>query len=100
MSGISGCNFKIPDKDYGACSPGPARVASIKIEQLNPKQLRATKVFYNYKGKTKKQIQESVQLEINTIILHNPSYKFVNSKSHFNKTGGIELQLNFELIKA
>lgn len=97
MSGISGCNMQIPEKLYDACSPGPARVASIKVEQLNPRQLRATKVIYNYKSKTKKQIQESVQLEIDTIILHNPAYKFVNSKSHFNGTGGIELQLNFEL---
>lgn len=98
MSGISGCNLLIPDKVYDACSPGPGRVASIPIEQLYPKQLMTTKIIYNFKGKTQKQIGDAVQLEIDRILNQNPEYKFVNSKSHFNNTGGIELQLNFELI--
>lgn len=97
MSGISGCNMQIPEKLYDACSPGPARVASITIQQDNPRELRVTKVIYNYKGKTEKQIKDSIQLEIDTFLAHWPAYKFVNSKSHFNGTGGVELQLNFEL---
>lgn len=66
------------------------------IDNLPPK-FHATKVIYNYKAKTEKQIGDSVQLEIDNVLLKNPAYKFVNSKSYFNKTGGIELQLNFEL---
>jgi hypothetical protein len=61
------------------------------------RKLRFTKVIYNYKYKTEQQIKDSVQLEIDSLLLKNPAYKFVDSKSHFNKTGGIELQLNFEL---
>lgn len=95
---MSGCNLKIPEKGYDACSPGPAGSASIPIEQLYPKQLMTTKIIYNYKGKTQKQIGDAIQLEIDRILNQNPAHKFVNSKSHFNKTGGIELQLNFELI--
>lgn len=79
------------------CEPGPARVASLEMEQLSQRQMRVTKVIYNYKGKTEKQIRESIQLEIDSFLTHWPNYKFVNSKSHFNVTGGIELQLNFEL---
>jgi|ERR1051325_398841 hypothetical protein len=94
---ISSCNTKIPDKAFGPCKPGPARVSSIKIEQLNPRQIRATKIIYNYKQKTEQQIKDAVQLDIDNVLLNNPAYKFLNSKSHFNNTGGIELQLNFEL---
>jgi hypothetical protein len=61
------------------------------------RKLRFTKVIYDYKGKTEQQIKDSVQLEIDSLLLKNPAYKFVDSISHFNNTGGIELQLNFEL---
>jgi hypothetical protein len=97
MSGISGCNLRIPDKIYGACSPDPARVSDTNIEQNNPNELRVTKVIYNYKAKTEKQIKESIWLEIDSFLVDWPDYRFVNSKSNFNGTGGIEMQLNFEL---
>jgi hypothetical protein len=56
-----------------------------------------TKVIYNYKAKTEKQIKDSIQLEIDTFLTDWPDYKFVNSKSHFNKTDGLEMVLFFEL---
>lgn len=93
---MSGCNLKIPDKQFDSCA-APAKVADITIEQNNLGELKVTKVIYNYKGKTEKQIGDSIQLEIDAFLTDWPEYKFVNSKSHFNKTGGIELQLNFEL---
>lgn len=62
------------------------------------KKIHFTKVIHNYKNKTEQQIKDSVQLEIDTVLRKHTSYRFVNSKSHFNNTGGIELQLNFELI--
>lgn len=61
------------------------------------RKLHFTKVIYNYKAKTEQQIKDSVQLEIDNILFKNTAYKFVDAKSHFNKTGGIDLQLNFEL---
>lgn len=91
------CNAKIPEKIIAPCEPGPARITNITIQQPNPRELQVTKVIYNYKGKTEKQIGDSIQLEIDTFLLDWPNYKFVNSKSHFNGTGGIDLQLNFEL---
>jgi hypothetical protein len=72
-------------------------VVDVTIEQNNPRELRVTKFIYNYKAKTEKEIKDIIQLEIDTFLTNWPDYKFVNSKSHFNKTGGIELQLNFEL---
>jgi hypothetical protein len=94
---MSSCNTKVPDKVFGPCSAGPAKVADITIEQHKPRELKVTKVIYNYKGKTDKQIGDSIQLEIDTFLTNRKDYKFVNSKSHFNKTGGIEMQLSFEL---
>lgn len=91
-----GCNMKIPDM-VPDCGPGPVKGSNITIQQPNPRGLQVTKVIYNYKAKTEKQIKESIQLEIDTFLIDWPSYNFVNSKSHFNKTGGIEMQLNFEL---
>jgi hypothetical protein len=88
--------MKIPDMLPG-CGPGPKRVSSITIQQPNPRDLQVTKVIYNYKGKTEKQIRDSIKLEIDTWLIHWPTYKFVNSKCHFNGMGGIEMQLNFEL---
>ena len=67
------------------------------ISNVLPRKLQATKIIYNYKQKTEQQIKDAVQLEIDNVLLNNSAYKFVNSKSHFNNTGGIELQLNFEL---
>lgn len=93
---MNGCNMKIPEK-LAPCTPGPAKVFDITIEKNNPGELQVTKVIYNYKGKTEKQIRDSIQLEIDTFLIDWPEYKFVNSKSHFNGVGGIELQLNFEL---
>lgn len=61
------------------------------------RKLQTTKVIYNYKQKTEQQIKDVVQLEIDNVIARHPAYKFVNSVSHFNKTDGIEIQLNFEL---
>lgn len=74
------------------CSAVQSNVAGILT-----KKLHFTKVIYNYKNKTKQQIFDSVKLEIDNTLLKYPAYKFVDSKSHFNKTGGIDLQLNFEL---
>jgi hypothetical protein len=90
-------DIKIPDKALAPCSLSPAKVADITIEQFNPRELKVTKVIYNYKAKTEKQIKDLIQLEIDTFLTQWTDYKFRNSKSHFNKTGGIELQLNFEL---
>jgi len=70
---------------------------STDIMGILPLKFKATKVIYNYKQKTEQQIKDVIQLEIDNILLKNPAYKFVNSNSHFNKTGGIELQLNFIL---
>lgn len=78
-----------------ACSAEVGRI--VKIIKTLPPKFHITKVVHNYKGKTEKQIGDSVQLEIDNVLLKNPAYKFVNSKSYFNKIGGIELQLNFEL---
>jgi hypothetical protein len=94
---MNGCSLKIPEKDYAACSPGPARESDTTIEQNNPRELKVTKVIYNYKAKTEKQIQDSIQLEIDTFLKDWPSCKFVNSKNHFNETGGLEMVLYFEL---
>lgn len=94
---MSDCDTQIPGIDLAECCAKPAKVASIKIEQNNPRELRVTKVIYNYKSKTEKQIKDSIQLEIDTFLARRPSYKFVNSKSHFNGMGEIEMQLNFEL---
>lgn len=94
---MSACNTKIPEEIIDPCSIVPGRVANIKIDQPNPRELKVTKVIYNYKAKTEKQIRDSIQLEIDTFLTQWPDYKFVNSKSHFNGMGGIELQLNFEL---
>jgi len=62
------------------------------------KQLRVSKVIYNYKQKTEQQIKDAVQLEIDNTLMNHPEYRFKDSKSHFNKTGGIDLVLNFEKI--
>jgi len=94
---MSGCNTQITDKSNDACPLFIPKVDSITIEQNNPRDLKVTKVIYNYKAKTEKQIKESIQLEIDTFLTDWPSYRFVNSKSHFNKTDGLEMVLNFEL---
>lgn len=93
---MSGCNAKIPDY-VPACEPGPARTSDMTIEQNSPRELKVTKVIYNYKAKTEKQIKDSIQLEIDTFLTDWPSYEFVNSKSHFNKTDGLEMVLFFVL---
>lgn len=64
---------------------------------IMPRKLQVTKVIYNFQGKTDPQIKDSIQLEIDEVLRENPLYRFVNSKSNFNGTGGIELQLNFVL---
>lgn len=74
-----------------------SQIESIQMEKYFPKKMHVSKVIYNYKQKTEKQIKDAIQLEIDIVLLNNPAYKFVNSKSHFNETGGIEMQLNFEL---
>lgn len=94
---MSGCNSKISDKTFDDCFEVRGRVDEIIIEQNNPRELKVTKVIYNYKAKTEKQIKESIQLEIDTFLNDWPSYKFVNSKSHFNKTDGLEMVLFFKL---
>lgn len=93
---MSACNTKIPHM-VPDCWQGTSSVPKTTIDQPNRRQLQVTKVIYNYKGKTEKQIKDSIQLEIDTFLIHWPAYKFVNSKSHFNGMGGIEMQLNFEL---
>lgn len=94
---MSGCSTKITENVHTACSEVRGRVSDITIEQNNPRELKVTKVIYNYKAKTEKQIKDSIQLEIDTFLNDWPSYKFVNSKSHFNKTDGLEMVLFFEL---
>ena len=94
---MSACNTKIPDKVVDPCSINPGKVSDIIIQQNNPRELKVTKVIYNYQAKTEKQMRDIIQLEIDNFLIDWPDYKFVNSKSHFNGMGGIELQLNFEL---
>ena len=94
---MSGCDTKIPEKVYGGCSAGTSNMAGIKATYPLARKINFTKVIHDYKNKTEQQIKDSVQLEIDTILLKYKEYKFVDSKSHFNGTGGIELQLNFEL---
>lgn len=64
---------------------------------IRPRELKVAKVIYNYQQKTDQQIKDAIQLEIDNALMNNPAYKFKNSKSHYNKTGGIELILNFKL---
>lgn len=85
------CSTQIPNLKNG-CSLGDG-----KNTQWKPGELRVAKVIYNYQAKTDQQIKDAVQSEIDYVLLNNPAYKFVDSKSHFNKTGGIDLLLNFEL---
>jgi hypothetical protein len=93
---MSGCDTKIPDYKP-SCSAGPSNIAGIEVINPITRKLKITKIIYNYKDKTKEQIKEIVQTEINTVLFRNQDYKYVDAKSHFNKTGGVELQLNFEL---
>lgn len=65
------------------------------VKPLNGK-LKVAKIIYNYKQKTDQQIKDAVQMEIDHTLRNNPGYRFVDSKSHFNKTDGIEMLLNFE----
>lgn len=94
---MSSCSTKIPDKGFAACEPGPRHIAGVEVINPITKKLHTTKIVYNYKDKTKEQIKEIIQTEINTVLFRNKEYKYVDAKSHFNETGGIELQLNFEL---
>lgn len=94
---MSGCNTKIPEKLFDPCEIGSSKISNITIQQPSPKELQVTKVIYNYKGKTEKQIKDSIQLEIDTFLTNWPSYKFVKSKNYFNKTDGLEMVLFFEL---
>lgn len=80
-----------------SCTNVSSNIAGILLEKPLIRKLQVAKVIYNYKGKTEKQIKDAVQLGIDNVLVTNPAYKFVDSKSHFNKTGGIDLQLNFEL---
>jgi hypothetical protein len=93
---MSGCNMKMPDI-VNVRGPGSPKMSNITIAQPSQKELQVTKVIYNCKGKTEKQIKDSIQLEIDTFLIHWPDYKFVNSNSHFNGMGGIEMTLYFEL---
>lgn len=93
---MSGCNIKIPDYKH-SCSEVPSNIVGVEVINPITKKLRTTKVIYNYKDKTKEQIKEIVQTEINTVLFRNQDYKYVDAKSHFNGTDGIDLQLNFEL---
>jgi hypothetical protein len=94
---LSSCNAKIPDKAFAPCEPGPNYIAGIEVINPITKKLHTTKIIYNYKDKTKDQIKEIIQTEINTVLFRYRDYKYIDAKSHFNETGGIELQLNFEL---
>jgi hypothetical protein len=94
---MNGGSNKIQDKSNNACQFLLPKVDSMTIEQNNPRELKVTKVIYNYKAKTEKQIKESIQLEIDAFLKDWPSYKFVNSKSYFNKTDGLEMVLFFVL---
>lgn len=94
---MSGCDTQIPDYKPD-CAPGLSNTTGVKVGYPLARKIHFTKVIHNYKSKTEQQIKDSVQLEIDTVLLKYKEYKFVDSKSHFNGTGGIELQLNFELI--
>jgi hypothetical protein len=85
-------------KQFEDCPIGKVKdTNSTTIEQFNPRELKVTKMIYDYKAKTEKQMRDIIQLEIDNFLLDWAEYKFVNSKSHFNGMGGIEMQLNFEL---
>jgi hypothetical protein len=47
---------------------------------LKTRNLHFTKVIYDYKGKTEQQIKDSVQLEIDNVLLKNPAFKFLIRK--------------------
>lgn len=87
----------MPEIVIDPCSINPGKISNITIQQNNPIELKVNKVIYNYQAKTEKQMRDIIQLEIDNFLIDWPDYKFVNSKSHFNGTGGIELQLNFVL---
>lgn len=90
------CDVKMPDNNIPDCSIETRRVKSIQFRKSMSDTLKVSKVIYNYKQKTDQQIKDAIQLEIDNTIVNNPGFRFVDSKSHFNKTGGIEMVLNFE----
>jgi hypothetical protein len=90
---VTPINSKISD-----CSVEAPRVKSIQFRKGKDDTLQVAKVIYNYKQKTDQQIKDAVQLEIDNTIRNHPDYRFKDSKSHFNKTGGIEMVLNFEKL--
>jgi hypothetical protein len=93
------CDVKMIDNGISECSTEAPRVKSIQFRKSKGDKLQVSKVIYNYKQKSDQQIKDAVQLEIDSTIRNHPDYKFRDSKSHFNKTGGIEMVLNFELSK-
>lgn len=93
------CDVKIPDKYVQGCSAEGGRVKSIQFKKDLMGKIKVSKIIYNYKQKTQKQIKDTIQLEIDNTINNNPGYSFVDSKSHFNEKGGIDMVLNFELSK-
>lgn len=92
------CDVKIPDKYKIDCSIETGLVKSIQFGRCIGDTLKVSKIIYNYKQKTDQQIKDAIQLEIDNTIVNNPGFRFVDSKSHFNKTGGIEMVLNFEEV--
>lgn len=90
------CSNEIAEPISYGCEVNTSRVKSITIQRPLNGKLKVEKVIYNYKQKSDQQIKDAVQMEIDHTLNNNPGYRFVDSKSHFNKTGGIEMVLNFE----
>jgi hypothetical protein len=92
------CDVKISDNYKIDCSVETNRVKSVQFKKSMSEKLQVAKIIYNYKQKTNQQIKDVVQLEIDNTIRDHPGYRFKDSKSHFNKTDGIEMVLNFEKL--
>lgn len=93
---MNSCSNEIIETGSIECEATPSRVKQITFTKPLNGKLKVEKVIYNYKQKSDQQIKDAVQLEIDHTLKNHPDYRFVDSKSHFNKTGGIEMVLNFE----
>lgn len=92
------CKTIIPGKVNMNCEVVSGKLKSIQLKPDLMGKIKVVKIIYNYKQKSDQQIKDAVQMEIDHTLKNHPGYRFVDSKSHFNKTGGIEMVLNFEKI--
>lgn len=90
------CSTKMPEKLSLNCNAPTGIAKRIAVGKPIGSKLQVAKIIYNYKQKTDQQIKDAVQMEIGHTLNNHPGYRFVDSKSHFNKTGGIDMVLNFE----